>query len=238
MERVEYDPEIDPSIRQAKEAAERERELSARIRLEIERYVADNDLVPRSEVQKDPPPWEDDPADAGTAGTTGDAAGTAAPVADLDDEGVPKTRRQMLREAREAERRAKEAARQAEEQARRVARELRREQRAAGAAASKKAVKSVFTGSILGSEWVRRMWPHMLGIAAVLVLYIAYSFHVQRLHLERQRLEREVRELGIEAVERTAERVRQTRRSAIVQRLKEKNIPLEEFPHPVKRIER
>ena len=48
----------------------------------------------------------------------------------------------------------------------------------------------------------------------------------------------EVRELGIEAVERTAERVRQTRRSAIVERLQEKNIPLREFPHPVKKIER
>ncbi len=78
----------------------------------------------------------------------------------------------------------------------------------------------------------------MLGVAAVLVLYIGYSFHVQTLHLERQRLEREVRELGIEAVERTAERVRQTRRSAIVERLREKNIPLREFPHPVKKIER
>jgi hypothetical protein len=229
MERIEYDPEIDPSIREAREAAERERELSARIRVEIERYVADNDLVPRGEVHKasDLPPWEDDPS-----------AETATALPDTDETAAPKTRRQMLREARETERRAKEAARVAEEQARLVARELRREQRAAGAAASRRAVKSVFTGSILGSEWMRRMWPHLLGVAAVLVLYIAYSFHVQRLHLERQRLEREVRELGIEAVERTAERVRQTRRSAIVRRLKENNIPLEEFPHPVKRIER
>jgi hypothetical protein len=227
MERVEYDPEIDPSIREAREAAERERELSARIRLEIERYVADNDLVPRSEVQKtlQTPPWEDEPA-----------ANPEAAAPKTDD--TPKTRRQLLREAREAERRAKEAARRAEEEARRVAREIRREQRAAGAAASRRAVKSVFTGSILGTEWVRRMWPHMLGVAAVLVLYIAYTFHVQKLHLERQRLEAEVRELGIEAVERTAERVRLTRRSAIVERLRQNNIPLEEFPHPVKKIER
>ena len=224
MERVEYDPEIDPTIREAREAAERERELSERIRVEIERYVADNDLIPRSEVQvaaedSTSPPWDEDtdPRE--------------------NEDGTPKTRRQLLREAREAEKKAKEAARQAEEEAKRVARELRREQRAASAAASKKAVKSVVTGSILGTEWVRRMWPHLLGVAVVLVLYIAYNFHVQGLHLERQRLEREVRELGIGAVERSAERVRRTRRSAIVERLREENIPLEEFPHPVKRIE-
>ena len=224
MERVEYDPEIDPTIREAREAAERERELSERIRVEIERYVADNDLIPRSEVQvaaedSTSPPWDEDtdPRE--------------------NEDGTPKTRRQLLREAREAEKKAKEAARQAEEEAKRVARELRREQRAASAAASKKAVKSVVTGSILGTEWVRRMWPHLLGVAVVLVLYIAYNFHVQGLHLERQRLEREVRELGIRAVERSAERVRRTRRSAIVERLREENIPLEEFPYPVKRIE-
>ncbi len=229
MERVEYDPEIDPTIREAREAAERERELSERIRVEIERYVADNDLVPRNHTAgESTPPWDED-ADSG--------AGTATATEGSEDDAAPKTRRQLLREAREAEKRAKEAARQAEEEAKRVARELRREQRAASAAASKKAVKSVVTGSILGTEWVRRMWPHLLGVAAVLVLYIAYTFHVQGLHLERQRLEREVRELGIRSVERTAERVRRTQRSAIVERLREKNIPLEEFPYPVKRIE-
>jgi multidrug efflux pump subunit AcrA (membrane-fusion protein) len=235
LERVEYDPEIDPSIREAREAAERERELSARIRIEIERYVADNDLVPRSEAIKsvahtsgiEPPPWDEAPSEE--EANTDDAA---------PDPDTPKTRRQLLREAREAERRAKEAAKNAEQQARQAARELRREQRDAGAAAGKKAMKSVFTGSILGSEWVRKMWPWLLGIAFVLVAYIAYSFQVQTLHLERQQLERDVRELSIKAVERTAERVRLTRRSAIVERLREKNIPLEEFPHPVKKIER
>ncbi len=221
MERVEYDPEIDPTIREAREAAERERELSERIRVEIERYVADNDLIPRSEAQTatDTPPWEEG----------GDP--------ETQEESAPKTRRQLLREAREAEKKAKEAARRAEEEKKKVVRELRREQRAASAAASKKAVKSVVTGSILGSEWVRRMWFPLLCIAVVLVVYIAHSFDIQRLHLKRQRLEREVRELRIESVARSAERVRRTRRSAIVGRLREENIPLEEFPYPVKRIE-
>jgi type IV secretory pathway VirB10-like protein len=231
MERVEYDPEIDPSIREAREAAERERELSARIRIEIERYVADNDLVPRSEAQNAqnaqrsqkisgqiPPPWDTE---------------TGAEKADGG-----KSRRQIAREAKETARRAAQEAKEAVREAKEAAREARREQIAAGAATGRRAARSVVTGSILGTEWMRRMRPYLLVIAAVLVCYIAFNFHQQSLHLRRQRLEREVRELGIEAVGRTAERVRQTRRSAIVERLRAKNIPLEEFPHPVKRIER
>jgi type IV secretory pathway VirB10-like protein len=215
MERVEYDPEIDPSIREEREAAERDYELSARIRLEIERYVADNDLVPRAEAKPEtqqeqeptPAPWDEEPA--------------------AENETQVATRR-----------REKEARRREKTEAQNASREAKRTQRAARATGRKKAVQSVFTGSILGSEWARRMLPYMLGVVTVLVLYIAYSFHVQTLHLERQKLEREVRELGIKAVERTAERERMTRRSAIVERLHEKGIPLEEFPDPVKKIER
>ncbi len=221
MERIEYDPEIDPSIREAKEAAERERELAARIRSEIERYVADHDLIPRTQAELDaltPPPWDEGP--------------------DAEGDSVPKTRRARVRAAKESARRAKEVARRAEEEAKRVARELRSEQVAAATAGGKRAAKSLFTGTALQSEWMRKMWPYLLGIAVVLVLYIGYNFQVQQLHLERRNLERDVRELSIKSVERTAERVRATRRSAIVERLKKKNIPLEEFSHPVKRIER
>ncbi len=223
MERIEYDPEIDPSIREAREAAAREQELAARIRLEIERYVEENDLVPRGVAAQDPP-WDDDP-EIGKEETPEDGA-------------APKTRRARAREAKEVARRAKEEAQQAALKAKIATRKARREQRAVTAATSRRAVQSVVTGSILSSEWVRRMWPYLLGVATVLVMYIGYNFHVQKLHFDRQRLEREVRELGIEAVERTALRVEQTRRSAIVERLHEKNIPLEEFPHPVKKIER
>jgi hypothetical protein len=206
MERIIYDPEeIDPSIREAEEAAARERELSARIRLEIERYVADNDLVPRSEVGTAPipPPWESDETD--------------------EFEARPKTKREAKEEARWVKNEVREA---------------RREQRAAGAAKRRKAVSGVFTGSILGSEWMREMWVYLLLLIVVAVGYIAYNFHVQSLQLDRQALEAEVRELGADAVKRTAERVRQTSRSAIVERLNEKEIPLEEFSNPVKRIER
>jgi multidrug efflux pump subunit AcrA (membrane-fusion protein) len=234
MERIEYDPEIDPTIREEREKAEKERELSARIRLEIDRYVADNDLVPREKTDSElPPPWDDDappPWEMGSAMPLGGANDPGTESGE-DEELSPREQRRREREQRDAEREEQQAQRQA-------AKEAAKEERAARAAGRRRAVQSVFTGSILQSDRVRRMWPYMLGIAAVLVLYIGYNFHVAGLHLYRQRLEKEVRELGIEAVERTAERVRQTRRSAIVERLKEKNIPLEEFPNPVKRIEK
>lgn len=83
---------------------------------------------------------------------------------------------------------------------------------------------------------MRRTWPYLIVLAMLLVFYVAHTFHLQQLHLQRQALEREVRELSIEAVHRTAERVRETRRSEIVRRLEEKGIPLKEFPHPVKTI--
>ena len=204
MERVEYDPEIDPSIREEREAAERERELTDRIRLEIERYVADNDLVPRESVKTEEAREEEEEE----AGDT------------------PKSPREIEREQKEKEREKREAER-----------EQKRQQKAERSAARKKAIGSVFTGSILSSEWVRRMWPYLLGIAALMVLYIAHTFQLQKLHLERQKLVKEVRALDVKAVAKTAERVTATRRSEIVRRLAEKEIPLKEFPHPVKIIE-
>ncbi len=101
----------------------------------------------------------------------------------------------------------------------------------------RKAVGGVFSGSILSAEWMRRTWPYLIVLVVLLVFYVAHTFYLQQLHLRRQALERQVRELGIEAVHRTAERVRETRRSAIVKRLEEKNIELKEFSHPVRTIE-
>jgi len=256
MDRIDYDPEIDPSIRLEREAAARERELSSRIRLEIERYVEEHDLVPRAEAASpftvsdlSQPPWDEEPDDPyaphapaphapaasrtdGSPRTKG--AGRVERVElnlDPGKESPPLSEKEMRREQKREERQAREDEREA-------ARELKRERRARSAEGRRRAVQSVVSGSILSSEWVRRMWPYLVGIAFVLVGYIAYDFHVQQLHLRRQRLEREVRELGVKAVERTAERVQQTSRSAIVGKLAEKGIPLEEFPHPVKRIER
>ncbi len=214
MERVEYDPEIDPSIREEREAAVRERELTDRIRLEIERYVADN---------RDRSEGTDEVTDGGPSVLRSNAE-------EIADGGnvplTPKSPREIEREQKEREREKREAER-----------EKKRQQRAERSATRRKAIGSVFTGSILSSEWVRKMWPYMLGIAALMVLYIAHTFQLQKLHLEHQKLVKEVRALDVKAVAKTAERVTATRRSEIVRRLAEKDIPLKEFPNPVKTID-
>jgi hypothetical protein len=196
MERIDYDPEIDPSIREEREAAQRERELTDRIRIEIERYVADNDLVPRAPEKPERVELEDEEAD----GETGEISDKKPDAGDSETApGTPPKKRERK---------------------------------------GRKAVQSIFTGTILTSEWMKKSWPYLLGFGAVLILYIGLTFQLQKWHLERQNLERQVRELSIEAVRGTAERVRQTRRSEIVKRLEANNIPLKEFPHPVKTIER
>jgi hypothetical protein len=202
MQRVEYDPEIDPSIREEREAAERERELSARIRIEIERYAKEKE-------EKEGPPFDPDP--------------------DPDSDPVdPEKEREPDDKVNVREQRAREREEKSREKARR---------RAENAAGRRKAIQSVFTGNVLSSEWVRRMFPYLLGAAVLLLLYIGGIFHLQRLHRTRQRLEEQVRELSIEAVGYSAEKAQHTQRSAIVKRLEEKEIPLNEFPNPVKTVD-
>jgi hypothetical protein len=192
MERIEDDPEIDPSIREEREAQMRERELVGRIRLEIERYVEENDLVPRASLTPDPATQPDPESATATATPSGPAS-----AMESEPESAPAPKKPRT-----------------------------------------KAVSGVLTGTILTGEWMRRSWPYLAGFAVVLVLYISHTFQLQKLHLERQQLETEVRELGVEAVRRTAERVSETRRSAIVERLRQHDIPLQEFSHPVKTIKR
>ena len=219
MERIEYDHEIDPSIREEREEAERERELTARIRIEIERYVEEN--RDRS---------------YGTGELTD--GGPSVPRSGAEEIADGGNKQRIDAEARDNADDADGGNREQKREAKREQREAKREQRAANATKRRKAIGSVFTGSILTNERIRTMWPYLLVFAVLLVGYIAQTFQLQKLNLERQALEREVRELGVEALSRTAERVRGTSRSAIVDKLAEKEIPLKEFPHPVKRVER
>ncbi len=195
MERVEYDPEIDPSIREAQEEAERKRELSDLIRIEIERYAKESEAKKEEEKKEE----ESDP--------------------EKEREEQELDEKQLRREEKERKRQEK-----AEKNAKR-------------AAEGRRAFQSVFTGNILSAEWVRRMMPYMAGFAVLLMLYIANIFHLQGLHRDQQRLDEEIRELGIKAVGYSAERAQNTQRSAIVRRLEQKNIPLNEFPRPVKTID-
>lgn len=203
MERVDYDPEIDPSIREAQEEAEREREMSARIRLEIERYVRENDLVPKEK------PGDGTDTEGAKESNDGEGGG------DADGREDKKGRRE--RKAR--------------------LREENREKRAKRAEEGRRAFQSVFTGNILSNPQIVKLLPYLTGVAVLLLLYIANVFHLQTLHRQQQRLDEEIRELSIKAVGYSAERAQQTKRSAIVRKLEEKNIPLKEFPQPLKTID-
>lgn len=196
MEKVEYDPEIDPSIREAQEEAERERELTDRIRLEIERYARE------TEAKKDKTEEEAEEPD---------------PEKERLEEELDERRK---RRAEKEEKRREKA-----------------EKRSQRAAEGRRAFQSVFTGNILSSEWLRKMFPYLAGFAVLLMLYIANIFQLQGLHRTQQKLEEEIRELSIRAVEYSADKSQNTQRSAIVKRLEDKNIPLKEFPNPVKTID-
>jgi hypothetical protein len=209
---AQYDPEIDPSIREAQEEAEREKEMTARIRLEIERFVAENDLVPRHKEEEE---------EVYTIGFDDDEPAPSP---------TPKSEKELQREAKEAERAEEEAAKAAEK-ARRA------EEKARRAKNRRQTFQSVLSGSFLANERVRRMLPYMGVVAVVILLFMASMFHLQRLHRTQQRLEAEIRELGIRAVDLAAERAQQTQRSAIVRRLESKNIPLREYPYPLKTID-
>jgi hypothetical protein len=213
MAQAKYDPEIDPSIREAQEEAAREREMTARIRLEIERFVAENDLVPRHKE-------ETDEEEVYTIGFDDEEFAPPAPKS-------PKETRQDEREALREE----EQARRAEEKARRAAEKAERTRN------RREAIHSVLSGSFLANERVRRALPALGVIALVMLLFMASMFHLQRLHRTQQRLEKEIQALSVRAIDMAAERAGQTQRSAIVRRLESKNIPLREYPYPLKTID-
>ncbi|MDR0907958.1 MAG: hypothetical protein LBM63_05080 [Rikenellaceae bacterium] len=142
----------------------------------------------------------------------------------------PKSPHQILRELKEARHR-EEKAHRAEEKARRLEEKARRAQ------ARREAVHSVVSGSFLANERVRRALPVLGVVAVVVLLFMATMFHLQRLHRTQQRLGREIHELSVRAMDLAAERASQTQRSAIVRQLESKNIPLREYPNPLKTIE-
>jgi hypothetical protein len=182
--------------------------------------VAENDLVPRQK--------EEEEEELYTIGFDDDEP--TAPES-------PKSPRQIRREEKET-RRAEEMAERAEEEARQAEEKAAKEkEKAERVRRRKQAWQSLFSGSFLAGEQMRRLLPYLAGIALVMLFYIANIFHLQRLHRTQQRLESDIREESIRAVDLAAQRAQQTQRSTIVLRLKEKNIPLKEYPDPLKKID-
>lgn len=93
-------------------------------------------------------------------------------------------------------------------------------------------VRQFFTGTILGREGVSRSYPYMLCMAVMLFASIFVMFMALRLDMRHTELEREVQKLRERSIRLEEERFRTTTHSAIVERLRQRNIPLYDPPAP------
>ena len=97
---------------------------------------------------------------------------------------------------------------------------------------------SVFSGGFLDTPWMREYYPYLLGGIVLLLFYLMSSFSVQRLHHTRQVLERKLYTTRTDAVNMSRKAKSASGRSAVVKRVKEMGLPLEESLKPVKVIEK
>ncbi|MCM1151248.1 MAG: FtsL-like putative cell division protein [Alistipes sp.] len=139
-----------------------------------------------------------------------------------EEEFARRVRREVLRIERgdaDEEIRA-DLQREAEERVEQQADAAKRERRRASL------VRQFFTGTILVREGVSRSYPYMLCIAVMLFLSIFVMFLGLRFDMRHSELEREVQKLRERSIRLSEERFRATTHSAIVARLRERNIPL------------
>ena len=93
-------------------------------------------------------------------------------------------------------------------------------------------VRQFFTGTTLVREGVSRSYPYMLCMAVMLFASIFVMFMALRLDMRHTELEREVQKLRERSIRLEEERFRTTTHSAIVERLRQRNIPLYDPPAP------
>ncbi len=98
--------------------------------------------------------------------------------------------------------------------------------------------KGVFSGGFLDTPWMREHYPYLLGAIVLLLFYLMSSFSVQRLHHTRQVLERKLYTTRTDAVNMSRRAKSVSGRSAVVKRVKEMGLNLEESLEPVKVIEK
>ena len=93
-------------------------------------------------------------------------------------------------------------------------------------------VRQFFTGTILVREGVSWSYPYMLCMAVMLFASIFVMFMALRLDMRHTELEREVQKLRERSIRLEEERFRTTTHLAIVERLRQRNIPLYDPPAP------
>ncbi len=115
---------------------------------------------------------------------------------------------------------------EAEERQERADREERERRRAANP------LRGLLTGNVLRQEWLVSNYRYPLLISGIFLLSIIVLFWALRLDMTYTRTEREVQLLREKAVRLQEQRSRQTTHSAIVERLRERGIPLEDPVEP------
>lgn len=106
----------------------------------------------------------------------------------------------------------------------------RREERERRRAASP--LRGLLTGNVLRQEWLVSNYRYPLLIAGIFLLSIIVMFWALRLDMTYTRTEREVQLLREKAIRLQEQRSRQTSHSAIVERLRERGIPLRDPAEP------
>ena len=95
----------------------------------------------------------------------------------------------------------------------------------------------LFSGTILVREGVSKYYPYMLSIAGMFFLSIAVMFTALHLDMKYTRLEREVQILRERSIRLQEQRYSRTTHSAIVERLRERGIDLNDPSAPGEIIE-
>lgn len=95
----------------------------------------------------------------------------------------------------------------------------------------------LFSGTILVREGVSKYYPYMLSIAGMFFLSIAVMFWSLHLDMKYTRLERTVQILREKSIRLEEQRYSRTTHSAIVERLRERGIPLEDPSTPGEAID-
>ena len=97
-------------------------------------------------------------------------------------------------------------------------------------------MKGLLDGRILADTILRKNMRFVLFLAGLGVLYIWNGFEREKLHMMKERLEKEVSELRFEAISTAAELMRISTQSNVLQRIRKEGIDLVESKEPPIRI--
>lgn len=98
-------------------------------------------------------------------------------------------------------------------------------------------IASLLSGNILSRAEVKRMYPYLLFVSFLMLLYISNVFKMQQMYRQESNLKKEIKELRAKSVTISSMKMNATRQSQIINELKEREIDLKESLTPHKVVE-